>query len=91
MLDSERMINTLISYHNVLLKNRCFPKRWLDTLHATIGKEKGLELEKLSIITIIEVDLQHVIHVFFGDKVEEIIESDNRFSTANCSSRETIL
>jgi len=86
-LDSKRMINVLIRFYNLLLRNRYFPKRWLDILDVMIGKEKGLVLGKLCIITLIEADLQYIMRIFLGNEVEEMIENDNRFSNANYGSR----
>ena len=52
-----------------------------------IGKGKGMVLGKLRIITLIEADLQYLMRIFLGDEIEEMIETDSRFSRANCGSR----
>ena len=55
-LGSERMINILVTYYNLIIKNEYFPKRWLNILDAMLGKGKGMILRKLRIITLIEAD-----------------------------------
>ena len=86
-IDSERMIAVLVRFYNLLLRNEYYPKRWLDILDVMIGKGKGMVLGKLRIITLIEADLQYVMRIFLGEEVEEMIENDSRFSTANYGSR----
>ena len=86
-LDSERMTEVLVRFYNTLLKNGYFLQRWVDILDVMIEKDKGLVLGKLRIITLIEADLQFVMRIFLGDEIEEMIENDDRFSTANYGSR----
>ena len=60
-------------------------------LDVMLGKGKGIILGKLRIITLIEADLQNIMRTCLGNQQEEIIESDNRFSKANYSSRKNFL
>ena len=86
-IESERMTEVLVRFYNILIRNEYYPKRWLNILDVMIGKGKGMVLGKLRIITLIEADLQYLMRIFLGDEIEEMIETDSRFSSANYSSR----
>ena len=81
------MTNILVGFHNLIIKNGYFPKRWLCILDSMIGKGKGMTLGKLRIIALIEADWQYIMRIYLGEEEEEIIESDTRFSKSSCGSR----
>ena len=81
------MTNILVGFHNLIIKNGYFPRKWLNILDSMIGKGKGMTLGKLRIIALIEADWQHVMRIYLGEEEEEIIESDTRFSKSNYGSR----
>ena len=86
-LGVERMTSILVAHYNIIIKNGCYPKRWLKILDAMLGKGKGWIIGKLRIITLIEADLQFIMRMFLGGDEKELIEEDNRFSKANYGSR----
>jgi len=86
-LGSERMIEILVTYYNILLKNGYYPKWWLKILDIMLGKGKGIILGKLRIIALIKVDLQYIIRIYLEDDEEEMIKLDERFSKSNYGSR----
>ena len=86
-LGVERMTHTLVDFCNVLIKNGCYPSRWLKTLDAMLGKGKGWIIGKLRIVTLIEADSQFMMRIQLGGDAKELIEEDNRFSKANYGSR----
>ena len=81
------MTNILVTYYNVLINRGYYPTRWLKILDVMLGKGKGMIIGKLRTITLIEADLQLIMRIYFDDQDEEIIESDERFSTSNYGSR----
>ena len=52
-----------------------------------LSKGKGMIIGKLRTITLIEVDLQLLMRIYFEDSHEEMIETDKRFSKSNYGSR----
>ena len=52
-----------------------------------LEKEKGLVLGKLRMITLIEGDLQIIIRRYLRADSQELIENNERFSTANYGSQ----
>ena len=56
-------------------------------LDAILNKGKGMVLGKLRTITLIEVNLQHVMRMCLNDDEEELIEEDERMSKSNYGSR----
>ena len=52
-----------------------------------LGKGKEITLGELQIITIIEVGMQNTVWIYLNDRKEELIETDGRFSKANCGFR----
>ena len=51
------MTKVLVTFYNLILKNRYYPKRWEKILDAMLGKGKEITLGKLQMITLIEADL----------------------------------
>jgi len=41
------MTKVLVTFYNLILKNRYYPKRWEKILDAMLGKGKGMILGKL--------------------------------------------
>ena len=77
------MTEILVTYYNILIKNRYYSKRWLKILDTILEKGKGMILGKLRTIMLIEADLQYIMRIYLEDKEEEMIESDERFSKSN--------
>ena len=86
-LGSERMMEILVSYYNIIIAKGYYPKRWLKILDAMLGKGKGMIVGKLRTITLIEADLQNIMRIYLEDLDEEMIESDDRFSKSKYGSR----
>ena len=77
------MTAMLVWFYNILLTQNYYPKRWIDLVEITLEKGKGPILGKLRNITLIEGDLQTNMRIQLNSELEELIEKDNRFSTAN--------
>jgi len=56
-LESNRIMNILVEFCNMILREGYYPKRWLNLVDTTLEKRKGLIIRKLKIITLIEGDL----------------------------------
>ena len=56
-LTSTRMIIILITYYNLIIHRQFYPSRWLKMLDVMFGKGKGLVVDKLRMIQLIEADL----------------------------------
>ena len=55
-LESERMVEVLVQFHNVIMKHNHHPKRWLKVVDVVIEKGKGHRIEKSRILEMIEAD-----------------------------------
>ena len=55
-LRSDRIIEILVVYYNILINKGSYLKWWLKILDAILGKGKGMILGKLRTITLFEVD-----------------------------------
>ena len=67
----------------MIIKERYFLVRWLNTLDIIIEKEKDQILGKLRSIQLIEVVLQLLMRIFFLKEDKENIENDKRISKVN--------
>ena len=81
------MTNLLVTYYNIILKNRYYPTRWEKILDVMLSKGKGMILGKLRTITLIEADIQYIMRIVLNDGDKERIEDDERFSKSNYGSR----
>ena len=88
---NERMLNILLMFYNIILKQWYCPNRWLKILEICIEKGKGPLLGKLRNLQLIEGDLQIMMRMFLSIDEEELIEKDPRFSKANYGSRKNYL
>jgi len=86
-LGSNRMSEILTSFYNIILRKGYFPNRWANIVDVMLEKGKGPRLGKLRTITLIEGDLQILMRIFLDAKNKELIENNERFSTANYGSR----
>ena len=86
-LQCVRMTAIFVCFYNALLKQCYYPKRWQAQVETTLEKGKGPIIGKLRTVTLIEGDLQINMRMQMATGEEELIESDNRFSTANYGSR----
>ena len=86
-LSSDRMTNVLVTYYNIILKNRFYPSRWEKILDVMLSKGKGMVIGKLRTITLIEADIQYIMRILLNDGEKERIEEDERFSKSNYGSR----
>ena len=57
------MMNVLINFYNIMLKNRYYSARWEKILGVMLSKEKGIVLGKLRMITLIEADMQYIMRI----------------------------
>jgi len=86
-LTSDRMTRVLVTYYNIILRNRYYPQRWEKILDVMLNKGKGMILGKLRTITLIEADIQYIMRIVLNDGETERIENDERFSKSNYGSR----
>ena len=82
-LDSARLTWMLVTLLNIFLQKGYYPKRQLNLVETTLEKRKGLVLEKLSSVTLIEGDLQISMRTLLNSDKEELIEGDKHLSKAN--------
>ena len=82
-LQYTRMTVIFTYFHNTLLRQCYYPRRWQTQVETTLEKGKGLMIGKLRTITSIEGDLQINIRTHMSLVEEKLIEKNNWFSTAN--------
>ena len=87
VLKSVRMVKVLVKFYNVITKHKHYPARWLDVIDTMIEKGKGSLVSKLRVIQIIEADMQLLIRIFIGSRIEKNIETDDRLSQHGYGSR----
>ena len=83
MLESPRMTKLLVKFYDAILKHKHYPNRWLDALDVMLEKGKGNMIKKLRSMQITEADLQLMMQMFLGLRVNEKIERDKRLSKHN--------
>ena len=85
-LESDRIVEVLVKFYNVVLKHNHYPHRWLKVVDAMLVKGKGLRLKNPKMLKMIETDLQLVMRTHLGSRMNERVDSDNRASKRNCGS-----
>ena len=65
-----------VRHCDVMLKYNYFTSRWLDVLDVVIEKVKGCMTSKLRTMQTIEVDLQLLVIMFLGTRIEENYENN---------------
>jgi hypothetical protein len=86
-LESDRVVAVLVKFYNIVIKYNHYPSRWLKVVDVMLEKGKGPRLKKLRILEMIEADLQLVMRVFLGIRMNDRIEMDSRVSKYNYGSR----
>ena len=86
-LECERMVEVLVQFYNVIIKCNHYPRRWLKVVDVMIEKGKGPRINKLRTLEMIEANLQLVMRMFLGSRMNERIETDARMSKHNYGSR----
>ena len=69
-MNCERIVKASVRFYNALLKHNHFPSSSLDLLDAMIEKGKENKTNKLTVIQAIEVDLQLLMRMFSGMRIE---------------------
>ena len=70
------LINFFVRHCDVMLKHNYFTSRWLDVLDVVIEKVKGCMTSKLRTMQLIEADLQLLVIMFLGTRIEENYENN---------------
>ena len=86
-LNSKKMTEILVQFYNQLIKKEYYPKRWLKVLDIMLEKGKGPVLGKLRTIQLMEADMQLLMRIFLGTRVNKDIKKDTRISKFNFGSR----
>ena len=86
-LESERIVEVLVKFYNVIIKCNHYLRRWLKFVDVMLEKVKGPRLKKLRMLQIIEADLQLVIRTILGSRMNERVESHARLSKYYYGSR----
>ena len=81
------MVDVLVKFCNVIIKHNHNPRRWLKVVDVVIEKGKGPRIDKLRILEMIEANLQLVMRILLGSRMNERIETDARVSKCNYGSR----
>ena len=75
-LCSEKLTKLLVVYYNIIINKGFYLSRWLQVLDVMLKKGKGLVLDKLRTIQLIEADLQLLIWIFITLRNTDSIERD---------------
>ena len=62
-LENDRVVEVLVKFYNIIIKCNNCPRRWLQVVDVMLEKGKGLRLKKLSMLEMIEVDMQLVMRM----------------------------
>ena len=81
------MVDVLVQFCNVIIKCNHHPRRWLKVTDVVIEKGKGPRTNELRTLEMIEADLQLVMRICLGSRMNERIETDARISKYNYGSR----
>ena len=81
--ESDLLISILVKYYNTIMQKEFYPEYWLQVLDVMLDKDKGPIIGKLRMIQLIEADLQLLMRIFLGSRIEGFIEKDNRISKFN--------
>ena len=65
-LNSERIKQLLIRFHNLILKHNHSPKRWLHVADAMLEKVKAQKINRLRILELIKTEIQLLMRIFLG-------------------------
>ena len=74
----EVIVEVLVKFYNGFIKHNNYPRRQLKVVDLMLEKGKGPRLKKLRMLEMIEVDLQLVMRMHLGSKMNERVESDVR-------------
>ena len=76
-LGSERMVHMLVKRYDAIIKFNHYPERWLKKIDVIIEKGKGPRIKKIRILEMIEVGVQQIMRIFFGNRMNNNVEEDN--------------
>ena len=77
-LQSERMVDVLVTFYNFVIKFNNFPERWLKVVDTLIEKRKVPRINKSIPLEMIEADMQSTMRIYLGNRIENKVEEDKK-------------
>ena len=80
------MTTTLVRFYNAVSREGYYLKRRVRSLDVMLEKGKVPIIGKFRTMQLIEVELQLLMRISIGERIEGVIENDNRMSKFDCRS-----